>query len=356
MKSLNNYISEGIYGNLGIDTAIEKEARRDWVVNSYCPSIGLDPEEIIFRDEDEIPIIPAIAKIGMKFQINTNPEYDVAPNGMLPEYCKQILFTLFMRDVDSHIDVYSDKRNPLKSFKNLPNILNTDKENIVVSVNLNGNYDTLDFRDIKSNIVLTINKGVTVKRISNIAHCSELIFKDFTDLADISAVLNSFNNCKFTAKQIYINTPSSIKIKTTPQSLSDCVTLVQKLGLYYPINYAVKTTIRPIFSEAGVKLNNNSGCLYFDVFSYQNMSFEFLKYIDPAKIQFISLNDYRSNHNGLIIPEDDLKSLPRGVMISIPWDPSMTSELAYYEGLQDKLGAAAFPDDSFLGHIYFMKK
>ncbi len=346
MKSLNNYISEGLFGNLGIDTEIDKEALKDWIVNNYGPSVnngGRKPEKIIIGDKDGVPIID----VSSVLQINTNPEYSVAPDGVLPEYCKQILFNRSF----NHIRVDSDKRNPFRSFKNLPSALKTDKENSIIFVDLNGDYDTLDFGDIKSYVVLNINKGVTVKRISNIAHSSGLSFSGFSNLADINAILGSFDNCKFSSENIHIYKEDNIKIKTTPQSLSDYVTYVQKLGLYY----IIKDTTRPVFNQAGLKLNRNPGYLNFDIPSYSNMSFEFLKYIDPTKIQLISLNDFR--RKDIIIPEEDLKSLPRGVLLSIPWVSSMTDELAYYENLKDALGAVVFTEKNFsFSYIYFVKK
>lgn len=143
MKSLNNYISEGIYGNLGISDDIDKEILKEWIVDNYYPSVnnGLRSKEIIVGDKDGNPVI----NTGMEFQINTDPKYNVAPDGVLPECCKNLVFNKPI----SHIVVKSDKHNPFRSFSNLPKCLHTDTVPVmggqITPIALCGDYDTLDF-------------------------------------------------------------------------------------------------------------------------------------------------------------------------------------------------------------------
>lgn len=342
MKSLNNYILEGIYGNLGIDSAIDKEALRDWIVNSYCPSVNnnLKSEGIIVGDKAGDPII----NTSLTFQIITDPDYDVAPDGVLPEYCKNILFSKPV----SHIEVKSDKRNPLRSFSNLPKDLHTDTVPVLgynlTTIGLSGDYDTLDFSDIKSKIILYICKGINIKQILNITNCDRISFVGFTDLADVNTVLSTFKNCKFDSNQVHFDNPSniqsSISLKTTSQSISEYIQLIQKLGLYCHISDAD----RHLFKPAKLPLRGYSGYIWLDINLYENLSYGFFKDINPNIIKLIKLTDNRNKNKNSIIPEENLKELPKGVMLCIPYDFRRVESVNYYRGFCDTLGAVVWTD------------
>lgn len=171
---------------------------------------------------------------------------------------------------------------------------------------------------------------------------------DFTDLADINAILRTFKKCVFNQFQIYLTTPPNIQndicLKTTTQSLSEYVRLIQKLGLYG----RMLEIDRIIFKKLKLPLQKDQGCILFDGNRYNKLSYDFFKDINPNIIKLIKITNscYRDRNKNIIIPEENLRELPKGVMlqISIPYDLNNVATKNYYEELSNTLGAVTYID------------
>ena len=321
MKTLFQHITEGLYNNLGIDTAVDKELLRDWLLR-YSTSFGAPGDRILTRNTGAVSIVPT-ADI-RDFVIRTEPESALVPDGVLPEYCKDITFT----KSPWGIAIWSDSRNPLKTLDNIPNqILKQTRSIFTINIE-KGVINDLDFSaigDIELDLVVTLTQAKIRGQLKNIG-CLDRLTVMYDDLNDVVKLFNSFKNVKTTRKfYVRLSNINGNDTKVTGDVLSDYVTAITKAKMY-DVN---PTNLRHYKDwdsscEWGVKPKS---IIAFDYFAVGDM--KFLKDVDPKKINVI----------GILKPEttysiDELRLLPKGVILALSTImKNYRPDVGYFTGL-----------------------
>ena len=354
MQSLKQAIQESIYGNLGIDKDVEQLAFIDWAKN-YADSVA-DKHSVVdsnmtFNNKNNIPTV-----VGKSFVINTDPEYNVAPNGELPEYCKDLKFAGYGID----LWVYSDKRNPLRSFKNIPSALKLDAANYTNCIHLFGEYDTLDFSDIKCRVEIGLGSNFKVNQITGLSNVIDIYFFNKITLDKLNDILRACKDCDFTTKgnfnsDIYITKISRVRKNGTvkisnPKQIVEYIKLVQDKA----INLKYLSLSSKILSEPYHTWHVDEGyCIDLsfenDIWYYYNISdTSFLSAVDPKKVKYIKLPE-------CYLTEKDLENLPEGVVLIITWPGHIGNRIKNLKEHYNNITGYSVVMDEYSGYIYIKK-
>lgn len=313
MKSLNTYLTEGIYNNLGIDDEIAYSELREWC-QSYARAIGLDDINKIFVNGHTSgrPVINTKIYLSQglfldRFLIDTDPKYDLAPKGELPDYCRALTFN---SETNLGILVKSNSKNPLRNFNNIPWSIGTSKNNISTKeIILTGVYDVIDFDNIKCEVILKIRDCKKIKQIKNIHNFKGLYLKvdSFDTAVDI---LNSFTGCKLKKDAIVLLDASKYDddLTISGKQLEAYTAAAAKLGFISsnPLREVTDTLKK---EKQNTYLKNEYNTLWLNQFSVTDYSF--LKTLDPV-YDVVAIED-----NSREISESELRNLPANIMISI---------------------------------------
>lgn len=304
MQTLFQHINEGLYGNLGIDTEIDKEVLRDWLLR-YSTSFGAQGDRILYQRDGVVSIVPT-ADI-KDFVIRTEPERDLVPDGVLPEYCKDITFT----KNPWSIAIWSDSRNPLKSLDNIPNqILTQRRSRFTINIE-KGVVNDLDFGAIGNtelDLVVNLTQAKVLGQLKNIG-CLDRLMVVYDDLNDVVRLYNVFKNVK-TAKTFYVRLSNIIGLdtKVSGDVLSDYVTAITKAKMY-DVNPTNIRHYKDWDSSCGWGVHPKS-VLGFDYFAVGDL--KFLKDVDPKKINVVTVLKPKATYS-----IDELRLLPKGVMLAL---------------------------------------
>lgn len=309
MRSLNTYLTENIYSNLGIDDEIAFSEVREWC-KSYARAIGLSNTNKIFAGTHTSgwPIINSnTPQYQGDFVIDTDPKYNLAPGGELPNYCKSLAFE---PKLDFDILVKSNPKNPLKNFNNTPLSIDISKNCISVkSIILTGDYDTIDFDNIKCGVTLKIRNCNKIKQIKNI-HDFEGLYLDVNSIADATDVLNSFTGCKLKKDPIirlYIPKISG-DLTVSGKQLEAYTKAAVRLGFINSISFWDVTDVLKRY-KLHAYLKAKYTTLWLEQFNVTDCSF--LKTLDPV-YDVVAFAD-----NGREISESELRDLPAGIILYI---------------------------------------
>lgn len=354
MRTLKQILQENIYGNLGIDKDVEQLAFLDWAKN-YADSVAdkqdLADSNMTFNNKNNIPIVD-----GKSFIINTDPKYEVAPNGELPDYCKDLKFMRYGID----LWVYSDKRNPLRSFKNIPSALKLDVENYTNCIHLFGEYDTLDFSDIKCKIEIGLGSDFKVNQITGLSNVSDIYFFNKITLDKLNDILRACKDCDFTTKGNFDSVARIAKISrvrkngtvkiSNPKQLAEYIKLVQEKT----INLKYLSLSSEILSEPYHTWHADGGycidlSLENDIWAnYKISDTSFLSAVDPKKVKYIKLPE-------CYLTEKDLENLPEGVVLIITWPGHIGNRNKNLKEHYDNITDYSVIMDSYSGYIFIKK-
>lgn len=273
----------------------------------YSSSFGTAGDRILTQRDGVVSIVPTTDI--KDFVIRTEPERDLVPDGVLPEYCKNITFT---KDPWS-IAIWSDSRNPLRSLDNIPEQI-LKQQRTTFSINIEkGVVNDLDFSAIgNTELDLTVNltQAKVLGQLKNIG-CLYRLTIIYDDLNDVVRLYNSFKNVKTTKKfYVRLNNPNKPNgfYKVSGDVLSDYVTAITKAKMY-EINPNIIRYYKDWDSSRGWGVKPKS-ILGFDYFAVGDL--KFLKYVDPKKINVVNILMPEKTY-----PIDELRLLPKGVMLLI---------------------------------------
>lgn len=302
MKSLNKYVSESLYDNIGVSTAIDKENLNNWL-KRYQDS--LDNQIALKSVDDKLKIEPD-PFVGSAFIINTDPKFNLAPSGVLPDYCKYIEFTKPVYN----IDVISDPRNPLKSFDNIPEVFINSRFVVPKIYIKEGIINDFDFSNINA-VSLDIDlKNVTVHgQIKNIKKLCSITVK-YDNVESVINLFNSFykvNTDSFTQLEL-LQKNASATVKASGDLLNNYVTAIQKTKLYIR-NVDVLKRYNKICTKMGWSIKPKG---VLNLCDFTTCDMKFLKSINPTKINVINIWYSLSTYS-----IDELRLLPKGVLLSL---------------------------------------
>lgn len=342
MKSLNKYVSESLYSNLGIDDAIDNEALNDWL-KRYQDS--LDNQIVLKSVGDKLKIEYDPFAMGCGFIINTDPKFNLAPGGELPDYCKDIEFT---KPVYS-IGIISDPSNPLKSFGNIPDIFVTDifvKPKFAPTIYIKeGIINDLDFNNSSvSSVSLDIDlRKVTVHgQIKNIKKLCNLTVR-YNNLESVINLFNSFykvNTNSFSRLEL-AQKNAAVAVKVRGDLLNDYVAAIQKNRLYIR-NADIARKYDKICAKMGWSIKPKG---VLNLCDFTTCDIKFLKNINPTKINVINIMYSLSTY-----PVDDLRLLPKGVLLSLDrYHSTCYIDQDFFESLpKDEFAVYSAPDNIYI--------
>lgn len=198
MKSLNNYISENIYGNLnvGVDDLV-KEWVEKYNKQKYVSMLRVGDDGKVWRDSASSRLFPVA-----DLMIYSN---DILEDGHIPDYIK-------FHTTGNHLNVYIRNAPEFKSFKNFPKVNDMYLE---ISVPIK-DFHTLDNCEYVSlscahnNIILHNLKPKIIALTDSMNAYSGF---------DISKVLRNTKGCTFSN---YTGSIDSVGKNTTLVSIKDC--------------------------------------------------------------------------------------------------------------------------------------
>lgn len=354
MRQLKQVLQESIYGNLGIDKDIERAQLIEWAKN-YADSVA-DKQDLadsnMTFNKNNTPTVD-----GKSFIINTDPEYNIAPNGELPEFCKDLNFARYGID----LWVYSDKRNPLRSFKNIPAALKLDVPNYTNCIHLFGEYDTLDFSDIKCKVEIGLDSKFKANTITGLSNVSDIYFFNKITLDKLNDILRTCKDCDFTVnKDDFASIPHITKIARVKKAGTVKISNSKQIAEYIKLAQDKTIDLRYVgldsamLSEPYHAWHVDGGyCIELSLenpiwYSYNISDGSFLSAIDPKKVKYVKLPE-------CYLTEKDLENLPEGVILIITWAGHMFNKNINLRKHYDNITGYDVLVDNYNGYIYIKK-